>query len=117
MAEGKDNDAIEEKAAMVDGLQAVEGWRWRQWQRVLRLAVAFGRVAGKKKGAAGSGEGRRRGGGLLAAAGGTVNAAGQRLAVATGRWPRVGEGGGNGVSGSIVEEEGRKGDKRSLQGD
>ncbi|RRT43222.1 hypothetical protein B296_00027886 [Ensete ventricosum] len=97
-SDGRREEATKEKAAMVDGLQAVEGWRWQQWQRVLRLAVAFGRATGKKKGAEGSSEGRHRGGGLLAAVGGTINAAGQRLAVATGRWPRVGEGRGSGVS-------------------
>ncbi|RZR86226.1 hypothetical protein BHM03_00013382 [Ensete ventricosum] len=41
---------------------------------------------------------RVRGGGLLVVAGGVVDAAGQRLAVATARWLRAGEGGGSGVS-------------------
>ncbi|RWW10482.1 hypothetical protein BHE74_00050529 [Ensete ventricosum] len=60
-----------------------------------RMAWAVGhRTAGKKKGAAGSDEGCRKEGGLLAAVGGTVNAAGQQLVVAAGRWPRAGEGGG-----------------------
>ncbi|RWW10307.1 hypothetical protein GW17_00026165 [Ensete ventricosum] len=41
---------------------------------------------------------RVRGGGLLVVVGGVVDAAGQRLAVATARWLRAGEGGGSGVS-------------------
>ncbi|RZS06522.1 hypothetical protein BHM03_00037196, partial [Ensete ventricosum] len=88
----------EEEATMVDGLQVAEGWSRRQWQRVLWLVAAFGCVAGKKKGAAGFGEGCRRGGGPLAAAGGAVDVAGQRLAAAARRWLRAGEGGGSDIS-------------------
>ncbi|RRT40831.1 hypothetical protein B296_00007506 [Ensete ventricosum] len=82
---------------MVDGLQVVEDWRRRQWQRVLRLDAAFGHVAGKK-GVVGFGKGCRRGGELLAAIRGTVDVARQRLSMATGQWSRAREGGGSGIS-------------------
>ncbi|RRT50731.1 hypothetical protein B296_00002947 [Ensete ventricosum] len=53
------------------------------WQRVLRLATAFGRTT-RKKGAVGSSEGCHRGDELLATAGGIIDEAVQRLAMAAG---------------------------------
>ncbi|RRT76997.1 hypothetical protein B296_00004420, partial [Ensete ventricosum] len=108
--EGAETIALDPQAGRVNKAERVikaatgrgGGKRAVAVQKVMTVGVAVGcnlRSHHKeKKGAAGSSKGYRRGGGLLAAAGGAVDAAGQHLVVAVGKWPRAGEGGGSGVS-------------------